>query len=261
MRERPPVHGVTASFDAAASEVGIGIVVPYDFVLDHELWRFAPPQVALHISRTSFRELDVTVEMAEEVSETDEVTDAMRRLTHAAPRATAYACTIASYVRGLAGEAELRAEMRSALPTAALTTSGAFLDALEAVGAQRVGLATPYDAVLTEGLEEFLAAAGIEVVTVASLGLQKDIFLVDLDSVIELAIAADHPAADAIIVSCTNLRTFDAIAALEARLDKPVLTANQVTMWAALRAAGVRVHHLDHRLFKMTTASNGGGAL
>ena len=39
-------------------------------------------------------------------------------------------------------------------------------------------------------------------------------------------------------VSCTNLPTYDVIAPLERELGKPVLTANQVTMWAALRVAG-----------------------
>jgi maleate isomerase len=38
-------------------------------------------------------------------------------------------------------------------------------------------------------------------------------------------------------VSCTNLATYDLIAPLERELGKPVLTANQVTMWAALRVA------------------------
>lgn len=243
---------IRASLDGSMPEVGIGVVVPYDFVLDHELWRFAPPHVSLHISRTSYRDLDVTVEMAEEISESDEVRDAVKRLIHAAPRATAYACTIGSYVRGLEGEASLRADIESAGATTAVTTSGAIVEALVAIGAERVGLATPYGPSLTTGLEEYLEAAGVVVVNVAALGLHKDIFLVDLDTVIELAIAADHPDADAVLISCTNLRTFDAITALEARLDKPVLTSNQVTMWAALQAAGVSVRHLDQRLFTQT---------
>lgn len=247
-------HSVAATFDDMMPEVGIGVVVPYDFVLDHELWRFAPPGVTLHVSRTSYRELDVTVEMAEEISESHEVRDAVRRLTHAAPRVTAYGCTIASYVGGLEGEAALRADMRSAGAARAVTTSGAILEALDAIGARRIGLATPYQAALNKGLEDFLESAGIAVVNVASLGLEKDIFLVDRDTVIDLAIAADHPEADAVLVSCTNLRTLEVIAALEARLDKPVLSANQVTMWSALQAAGVSVDHLDHRLFAVNAS-------
>jgi maleate isomerase len=39
-------------------------------------------------------------------------------------------------------------------------------------------------------------------------------------------------------VSCTDLRALEVVEALEARLSKPVLTSNQVTMWALLRALG-----------------------
>ena len=49
---------------------------------------------------------------------------------------------------------------------------------------------------------------------------------------------ADSPDAQAVFASCTNLPTYDLIAPLEAELGKPVLTANQVTLWAALRRAG-----------------------
>jgi maleate isomerase len=48
----------------------------------------------------------------------------------------------------------------------------------------------------------------------------------------------DRPDAEAVFISCTNLPTYDVIAPLEAELGKPVLTANQVTMWSALTLAG-----------------------
>ncbi|HEU4362939.1 MAG TPA: Asp/Glu/hydantoin racemase, partial [Mycobacterium sp.] len=47
-------------------------------------------------------------------------------------------------------------------------------------------------------------------------------------------VAADDPKAEAIFVSCTNLRTYDIIDPLEKMLGKPILTANQLTMWACL---------------------------
>lgn len=47
---------------------------------------------------------------------------------------------------------------------------------------------------------------------------------------------SDHPEADAVFVSCTALPTYDVVAPLEQALGKPIVTANQATMWAALRA-------------------------
>lgn len=58
----------------------------------------------------------------------------------------------------------------------------------------------------------------------------------------------NHQDAEAIFVSCTNLATYDLIAPLEMRLGKPILTANQVTMWAALRGVGLDAMGPDQRL-------------
>lgn len=43
--------------------------------------------------------------------------------------------------------------------------------------------------------------------------------------------------ADAVFVGGNGLRAIGAIDALERALSRPVLTANQVVLWAALRAA------------------------
>ena len=60
--------------------------------------------------------------------------------------------------------------------------------------------------------------------------------IVPYEQTVQLIQDADHEDADAIVVSCTNLATYDVIATLEDELGKPVVTANQATMWAALRA-------------------------
>nr|MBA3251536.1 Asp/Glu racemase [Geodermatophilaceae bacterium] len=59
---------------------------------------------------------------------------------------------------------------------------------------------------------------------------------------------ADAPEAEAVFVSCTNLPTYDVIAPLEAELGKPVLTANQVTLWSALRLVGTHAVGEGQRL-------------
>jgi maleate isomerase len=78
------------------------------------------------------------------------------------------------------------------------------------------------------------------VATVASegLGLLGNIWRVSYDQVVDIVRAVDRPEAEALFISCTNLPTYDIIEPLEQALGKPVLTANQVTMWASLRAIG-----------------------
>ena len=74
---------------------------------------------------------------------------------------------------------------------------------------------------------------------VVGLGLLGRIWKVNYRQVVDIVRSADRPDAEAMFMSCTNLPTYDIIGPLEQELGKPVLTANQVTMWAALRAMGL----------------------
>ena len=61
----------------------------------------------------------------------------------------------------------------------------------------------------------------------------------DPESVVEFASKACRPEADALVCSCTAWRSVEAVGAIEARIGKPVVTSNQSTIWASLRALGV----------------------
>ncbi len=59
---------------------------------------------------------------------------------------------------------------------------------------------------------------------------------------ISLAREGDHTDADAVLLPDTALHTAAHLTALETELAKPVLTANQVTVWEALRLVDRRVN-------------------
>lgn len=219
-------------------QVGIGVVAPYDFALDRELWRWVPNDVSLYVTRLRYAPMPVTVDMAVHISEPEQVEAGAANVLAVSPLVTAYACTSGSFVKGMAGEAALVAAMRAAGAPAAVTTSGAMLTALRHLGLRKVATVTPYTADLTIGLTSYLMEAGIEVVATAGLGMTTRIWAVPYETTADLVRATDVPDAEAIVISCTNLPTYDLIARLEADLGKPVVTANQVTMWAALAVAG-----------------------
>lgn len=233
------------------SERRIGIIVPFDFALDREYWQWAPADVSLHITRTPPHFGPVGVALARAVSETGEAAEATRTLVEIAPDSIAYACTSGSFVDGLAHEAALRNAIAAASPGAtAVTTSGALLEALRALGVRRVGIGTPYVSELGRLLADFVREAGFEPVSLANLELTGGIADVGADEVTRLADAAYVAGAEAIFLSCTNLRTFDALPGLEAQYGIPVLSANQVTMWSALRAAGATMPDVPQALFR-----------
>ncbi|MCQ4082887.1 decarboxylase [Streptomyces sp. RB6PN25] len=220
---------------------GVGVVAPFDFALDRELWRWVPDEVSLHLTRTPFVPVEVSLDMARMISEHETLREAVRALHIVMPESLAYACTSGSFVGGRAGEEAMCAAMReSAAGLPAVTTSGALLEALRDVGARRIAVVTPYTKSVTDSLEAFLGEAGIAVTGRAYLGLTREIWRVPYRDVVDMARNAVVGAAEALFISCTNLPTYDVIPQLEAELRMPVLSANQVTMWAALRRMGAQ---------------------
>ncbi len=236
---------------------GIGVVVPFDFALDDELWAYLPAGVRLHVTRTPAREGLIDADLVEEVSGERVVREAAAAVAAARPEVTVYGCTTGSYMRGVEGERSLRETISTATGSDAVTTSGALLEAAAAVGASRLAVATPHDRVLAAGLVAFLEEAGLEVPSVAYLALDRDIQEASAATIRMLARRADTTEAQALFLSCTNLRTLDLIPDLEEELGKPVLAANQVTMWAALRRLGPPNPAIRQTLFRVD-ASGGG---
>jgi maleate isomerase len=227
----------------------VGVVVPYDFALDREMWRWVPDAVDLFVTRTRNLPLYADVAMARRISTDNAVRVGTRDVLAVDPDVVLYLCTSGSFVRGLAGERRIRAVMRAAGAPAAVTTSGALLDALAHLGAREIAVASPYVPEVAARLDAYLHEAGIRVLTHRRLGLNEHIWQVSRRTVRDLVLAADHEAAPAVFVSCTNVPTFDLIAELEDLLGKPVLTANQVSLWAALHQIGAVPAGTGQRLF------------
>ncbi|GHH32495.1 maleate cis-trans isomerase family protein [Streptomyces candidus] len=224
---------------------GVGVVAPFDFALDRELWRWVPDGVSLHLTRTPFVPVEVSLDLARLISEHQTLREAVRALIAVGPQVVAYACTSGSFVDGTAGERAMCEAMSRAGETEAgalpaVTTSGALLEALAELGARRLALVTPYTESVTRALEGYLGEAGIAVTGREFLGLTRHIWKVPYRDVVDLARQAVAGAADCLFISCTNLPTYDVIPQLEAELRMPVISANQVTMWAALRRLGAR---------------------
>lgn len=229
------------AFDGPLAQRGIGIIAPFDLALERELWRWVPVEVSLHLARTPYEPVPVSMEMAELVSNSYHVAAATRDVLPTEPEVVAYLCASGSFISGVAAEQGLRKVIMDAGAPHAVTTSGALAEVLRELGLCRISVVTPYYADLTAKLHEFLDELGVRTVASEHLGLGGGIWKVSYRTVAEHMLRADHPDAEAIFVSCTNLPTYDVIAPLEDMLGKPVFTANQLTMWACLRRMNLPV--------------------
>jgi maleate isomerase len=229
----------------------IGLVLPFDSALDREYWRYVPDDVDLYLGRTEHIAGPLGVPLIMAVSEPDRVLPVVDDMVTALdPDVVVYGCTSGSFLRGLSGSEDLRIRMEELGCHSAGSTSEFLLDALRALAATKVAVAAPYDDEMTGLLVDYLESAGFEVASTRNLGMTGDPKTVPESEVLDLALAADHPEADVLFLSCTNLRTFDLVAELEDRLGKPVLTANQVTIWGALRRLGLSNPKINQVIFR-----------
>jgi hypothetical protein len=112
------------------------------------------------------------------------------------------------------------------------------------LGARRIAIGATYPEDVAQLFAEFLRAAGVEVVSVNSSGIitAAEVGTWGEAELLALARNSDHPDAEALLLPDTALHTAAHIPALEKELGKPVLTANQVTVWEGLRLADRRVN-------------------
>ena len=107
--------------------------------------------------------------------------------------------------------------------------------ALKSLGVKRVALASPYMPDVEAAFIAFLEGHGFEVVNSVALNLPDGHSIVPPERIQGTAEGADRLEAEAVFVGCTGQRLGRLLDDMEARLGKPVLTANQVTVWHALQ--------------------------
>ncbi|MFH9987424.1 maleate cis-trans isomerase family protein [Streptomyces luteogriseus] len=168
----------------------------------------------------------------------------VQELRHAGADAVVWACTSGSFVYGWDGAQE---QVRALAQTAGLpasSTSFAFAHAVRELGARKVAIGATYPEDVAQLFAEFLRAAGVEVVSVNSSGIitAAEVGTWGEAELLTLARNSDHPDAEALLLPDTALHTAAHIPALEKELGKPILTANQVTVWEGLRLADRRVN-------------------
>lgn len=173
-----------------------------------------------------------------------EIESGARYLATASVDVVVYGCTTGSFYKGPGWDTEMLELIRREARVPAVAASPSVIEALRFFGAKRLSVATPYPEWNNQRLRAYLEAQGFEVLNVdgeprAAAAGNQGINDQDPDAVAEFAARVCRPEADALLCSCTAWRSVEAVAAIEARTGKPVVTSNQSTIWTALRALGL----------------------
>jgi maleate isomerase len=209
----------------------LGLIVPsWNTVMEYETQRMAGDAMSVHAQRISH-----TADTEENLMWMGtQVPAAAQLLAHAKVGVICYGCTAGGFLKGPQYDREIGDQIKTATGIPGATSASAITDALRAVGATRVSVATAYEPWLNEKVKQYLEAAGFEVLAIEGFGTQAHA-AVTPDRVAALAKQVDRPGAQAVFISCSNLRTLEIIESLERDLGKPVVTSNQASMWKMLR--------------------------
>ncbi|WP_067972854.1 maleate cis-trans isomerase family protein [Nocardiopsis trehalosi] len=202
--------------------------------------RLLGSDVTLRLVHTLMREDAHRVDALLDVGGPDVLADGVRELTAQGVDSVVWACTSGSFVFGWDGARSQVAGVRDHAGTPASSTSFAFVNALRHLDVTRVAIAATYPEDVAEHFVAFLGDAGIEVVRWAGRGIvtAAEVGTLPAADVLDFVAAGDHPDAEAVLVPDTALHSAGILDALEERLGKIVLTANQVSVWEGLRLAG-----------------------
>jgi maleate isomerase len=169
-------------------------------------------------------------------------------LSDARVDAMGYACLVAlmSQPAGFHREAEERLAKVAAdngAPAPVVSSAGALVDGIRALGATRVAAIMPYLAPIAALVVDYLEQSGIEVVDHVALEVSSNFEVGQLDSgrLVGLAEALDTSEADAVVLSaCVQMPSLPAIQVAEDTLGLPVLSAATATTYGLLQALGLR---------------------
>ena len=196
--------------------------------------------VKLPVVITSVGEDAHRVDALLDLGRAERLAEGAAELAPSRPDAVMWACTSGSFVFGPEGANIQAAGVAQALGVPASSTSIAFVDACRTLELKRVAVAASYPEDVAQHFVRFLSAGGLDVVSMGSNGIvtAAEVGTLAPDQVVAMVKAVDHPDAEAVLVPDTAMHTLEIVDDLEAAVGKPVLTANQVTVWKGLQLAG-----------------------
>jgi len=216
------------------------IVLKADETIEQDFRRlFLPSETLLYTSRVPSGDTltpDTIGEMKRHLSQAASLFPSSAQFD-----AIGYACTSGTALIG----ADKVKELVSATVQATHLSDplSAAVAALNALGARRIGIVSPYVPSVAEPIRAAFAGAGFDVVETLTFGEEIEANVARIDPVSIRAAAQDlarRGNLDAIFLSCTNLRTLDIIDALEKELGVAVVSSNQALAWHMARLAGTK---------------------
>ena len=149
-----------------------------------------------------------------------------------------YGCTSGTIA---AGYDTIKKKVNLAKPEAKVTTpSTAAINALRKMNIKNISIFTPYSKALNDDVVKYFENQNFKITSNAYFDITNDLDIgkVDEDYLYKTLLEMDLGDADALFISCTALPALSIIEKLEKKLNKVVLSSNQVLIWDTLQSIG-----------------------
>ena len=146
-----------------------------------------------------------------------------------------YGCTSGTIASGYDS---IKNKINLAKPDAKVVTpSSAAVNALRKMNVKKVSVFTPYSEKLNNDVVDYFKKENFIVTSNSYFDIlyDNDIAKVDPDYLFEVITKMDLVEAEAVFLSCTNLPALNIVDKLEKKLNKIVLSSNQVLIWDTLQ--------------------------
>ncbi|MDQ3415562.1 MAG: Asp/Glu racemase [Actinomycetota bacterium] len=171
-------------------------------------------------------------------------------LADARPDVVASACLVAIMAQGAGYHCHAEGQITSVLRREGMdipvvSSAGALLRGLGALGARRIAIVTPYMKPLTKMVADYMEDAGVEVVDALSLEVSDNLAVARLDpqdpqDLREHWREVDTTGADALVLSaCVQMPSLASIQPVEDEAGLPVLSAATATVFTILTELGL----------------------
>ncbi|MGE4221221.1 MAG: aspartate/glutamate racemase family protein [Alphaproteobacteria bacterium] len=217
----------------------IGLLVPsINTTMEPEVWRTAPAGVTVHTARIATPR-EGHPDALRNMENTS--VDACRLVAQTEPHVVMYGCTSGSFFEGPDFETRIRKTLGDIAKCPVVATAGAAANALRARGIKSVSVVTPYVQLTNERLTAFLNAFGITVARLQTFDMldMYDHAKIQPSDVYQKAREAARDDAEAVFISCTQVRALEVVDMLERDTGKPVISANQASIWEAYTHLGI----------------------
>ncbi len=167
-------------------------------------------------------------------------------LADAPVEAIAYACLVAVMARGPGAHRDVQARLERALAESprqppVITSAGALIDGLAALGARRIAMITPYMRPLAELVADYVRSEGVEVAELVALEVSDNVEVGRIPADVLTRHATEvcrrQDGLDALVLSaCVQMPSLDVVQLVQDEVGIPVVTAATATARSLLLA-------------------------